>query len=83
MIRTGVKNLNITDLWLATRVPALSYEASILEKIIVFLGKTTTMIYLIYYYRDRVDTGYLVYYSRDRLDTGYLVYYNRNRHNTG
>ena len=60
MIRTGVKNLNITDLWLATRVLAYSYETSILEQIIVLLKKTMMMIYLVYYDRDRLDTGYPV-----------------------
>ena len=59
MIKTAVKNLNITDLWVATRVLALSYETSILEKIIVILAKIM-MIYLVYYDRDRLDTGYLV-----------------------
>ncbi len=39
MIRTAVKNLNITDMWLATRAPALSYETSIPKKIIVVLEK--------------------------------------------
>jgi hypothetical protein len=39
MIRTAVKNLNITDMWLAIRTLALSYETSILKKIIVLLEK--------------------------------------------
>ena len=39
MIRTAVKNLNITDMWLAIRALALSYETSILKKIIVLLEK--------------------------------------------
>jgi hypothetical protein len=39
MIRTAVKNLNITDTWLAIRTLALSYETSILKKIIVLLEK--------------------------------------------
>ena len=69
MIRTAVKNLNIADFWLATRILALSYETSILEKIIVLLVKIM-MIYLVYYDRDRLETGYLVYYHRTRLDTG-------------
>jgi len=60
MITTGVKNLNITDLWLATRVLTHFYETSILEQIIVLLNKTMMMIYLVYYDRDRLDTGYLV-----------------------
>jgi hypothetical protein len=60
MIRTGVKNLNITDLWLATRVLALSYETLMLEQIIALIKKTMMMIYLVYYDRDRLDTGYLV-----------------------
>jgi hypothetical protein len=39
------------------------------SKIIVLLEKIM-MIYLVYYDRDRLETGYLVYYHRTRLDTG-------------
>jgi hypothetical protein len=49
MIRTAVKNLNITDLWLATRVLAHSYETSIPEQIIVLVNKTMMMIFLVYF----------------------------------
>ena len=57
MIKTAVKNLNITDLWLARRVLALSYETSTCQNIIVLLDKRTMMIYLVYYHRTRLDTG--------------------------
>ena len=60
MIKTAVKNLNITDLWVATRVLVLSYETFMLEQIIALLKKTMMMIYLVYYDMDRLDTGYLV-----------------------
>jgi hypothetical protein len=69
MIRTAVKNLNITDMWLATRALVLSYETSIFEKIIVLLEKIM-MIYLVYYDRNRLETGYLVYYDKNRPHTG-------------
>jgi hypothetical protein len=39
MIRTAVKNLNITDMWLAITALELSYETSIFTKIIVLLEK--------------------------------------------
>ncbi len=39
MIRTTVKNLSITDMYLPTKAPALSYETSMLKKIIVLLEK--------------------------------------------
>ena len=69
MIRIAVKNLNITDRWLATRALALSYGTLILKNIIVLLEKKM-MIYLVYYDRNRLETGYLVYYDKNRLHTG-------------
>ena len=57
MIRTAVKNLNITDMSLATNPLVLSYETSTCQKIIVLLKKRIMMIYLVYYARDRLNTG--------------------------
>lgn len=57
MISPAVKNLNITDMWLATRALRLSYETFILKKIIVLLKKIMMTIYLVYYDKDRLHTG--------------------------
>jgi hypothetical protein len=56
-------------MWLATRALALSYETSILKKIIVLLKKIM-MIYLVYYDRNSLNTGYLVYYDKNSPHTG-------------
>jgi hypothetical protein len=57
MIKTAVKNLNITDMSLAINPLALSYETSTCQKIIILLKKRIMMIYIVYYARDRLNTG--------------------------